>query len=659
MRTGRGRSHSDAWPVHDGAPVLHLATMRRSAPRLAVLYGACAALAGCRGCRNEHPYVPYRIEGGAASTLAVSVETGPPPAEAGPFVRELATAAPANATSWTLGSAVIAAPQGTTFRLGLVWDIDGDAHDDLLTLVEELGQHDEPAREGLYFYRGGASGTSPPLRVAIGNASSVGPGCTRIERLARVGKRSAAVEVGQSCPAPSPRAAVMQPDRDIAVLSWADGALRPRLALPIVDPPDAPSLSFDVEATDVDGDGLDDITLRVSLVGGGPPFEPRPAVHATFRWFDRPAGMSRQPDEPEASLHTIAAGATARATKAKDAAASLALADAGKALFQAVCEESSGRRVAPPPSPHPLACNAGRSLEDLGLAATRAYVTMGDALDAIAALDAAQLPPASRTAARTAEATAWVTQLAPVVQAVSVRAIGAVPLLGSIGIGHDGSVADPPAGVSWSALRFEPSGSLLVRTPSGVVRVEPVQGDEAEAAGMVAWGSSVVSPDGTVRLLEATSPCRGVVLEARFGAGAGGSEWRLELPIAASLASPCSGGHGEPAPVFPVAWGASGLEADVAGQPLLFSSDGKRATPLVQWLGQPVTLGAPRSPDGKTVVVPTTLGIVVRGEKSRIFRAKELDHGYSELRDCVVSDDGARVACVRGGRAFVGVWPQP
>jgi hypothetical protein len=51
--------------------------------------------------------------------------------------------------------------------------------------------------------------------------------------------------------------------------------------------------------------------------------------------------------------------------------------------------------------------------------------------------------------------------------------------------------------------------------------------------------------------------------------------------------------------------------------------------------------------------------LLVRGGKTRLFRAKELEHGYGELRDCTVSDDASRVACVRGGVAFVGIWGQP
>jgi hypothetical protein len=55
-------------------------------------------------------------------------------------------------------------------------------------------------------------------------------------------------------------------------------------------------------------------------------------------------------------------------------------------------------------------------------------------------------------------------------------------------------------------------------------------------------------------------------------------------------------------------------------------------------------------------VTPTSLGLLVHGARSRLFRAPELEGGYLDVRDCAVSDDAARVACVRGGRAFVGIW---
>ena len=279
----------------------------------------------------------------------------------------------------------------------------------------------------------------------------------------------------------------------------------------------------------------------------------------------------------------------------------------------------------------------------------------GDALRAIAALDRAQLAPATRTPQRTTDAQGWITQLAPVLSTPSVlRAIGAVPQI------------DRGRAPGWGALAFEGSGKLLVRTVAGMVRVDPVLGDEGAAGDVAPWRSVVVSPDGAYRWLESYDACDGLALRATFAPNAGGALREVVLPVAPPLGSRCPPGapavhteaavHGEPATTLPVAWGTRGLEAIVAGEPLLVSPDFGRATPLLGSLDQPVTPGAPRSPNGRALVVPTTMGIVVRGARSRLLRAKELEGGYLELRDCAVSDDGARVGCVRGGRAFVGVW---
>jgi hypothetical protein len=612
-----------------------------------------SAFVGCDSCKNSHPFVPFHIvdgEGAPVGSAEAAAADAAPSQDAALAIHTTALVAPPHATSWALGSLALTAPPGTTFRQGLAWDIDGDGHEDALTLAETEGEH--PTLD-LYFYRGVASGAPLPSRVALGVEMRAGQPslpldarCARIEHLSRVGKRSAAIEVGETCPK---ELAEQGPDRLVALVTWSN-ALIPRFALPIVDPPGAGALAVDLDGADIDGDGRDDATLHVSLEGGEPPFEPGPKVEASFRWFDRPAGMSREPGLPEASFHTIASLALGHATKAKEAAKGAALAASGRLLFEAVCAESSARRIAPDSGGSQLACDAGRPLFELGIAAARAYVTLGDPFRAIASLDAAVVPPAVTVPAKVAEASGWITTLAPPEQATTLRAISAVPRLG-------------PAEASWGALQFEPSGELLVRTLAGVVRVDPVRGDEVEAQGVVAWPTKVSSPDGKQRFEGAFRECsksaRDVLeasLVAESGVEAGGDATRVPLPIFAPSGARCpSGTAREPARSLPLAWGPGGLEVVVSGEPLLIT--GGKASPLAQLLTQPVVPGSPRSPNGGTFVVPTSQGILVKGPKVHLFRAKELEHGYGELRDCTVSDDGARVACTRGGVAFVGVWP--
>jgi hypothetical protein len=317
-----------------------------------------------------------------------------------------------------------------------------------------------------------------------------------------------------------------------------------------------------------------------------------------------------------------------------------------RSLFRAVCIEGGAPRIVDlAGGDRAIPCGTSKGLEEAGLAEVRAYAVAGDPLRAIAAFDRAQVAPATRTAPRATDAQGWITTAAPLVATPgSLRVINAVPQI------------ERSASPAWSALAFEPSGKLLVRTVSGVARVDPATGDEAAADDVKGWPSAVTSPDGAVRWLDAYDPCDG---RALVGALSGGSESRdVPLPVAPPLSKclPGRAGARSSATMLPVAWGPRGLEAIVAGEPIVVQTDLSRAAPSFGLLDQPAAMGGPRAPGGRVLVAPTSMGLFVRGAKSRLFRANELQGGWLELRDCVVSDDAARVACVRGGRAFVGIW---
>jgi hypothetical protein len=226
------------------------------------------------------------------------------------------------------------------------------------------------------------------------------------------------------------------------------------------------------------------------------------------------------------------------------------------------------------------------------------------------------------------------------------RTISAVPLASS---SHE---------LSWGALAFEPEGKLLVRTRAGPVRVDPGAGDETAAGSAADWKPGVTSPDGSMRWIEAYDPCDGVSLHATFATG---DDLRdVALPVLPPLGDRCGGSRGAPARTLPVAWTAAGLEAIVESEPVLVSADLTRASPLAAPVDQPGGRGCPVSPDGKTLVVSTAAGLLVRSAtRSRLLRSPELENAYRDLRDCVVSNDAARVACIRAGKAWVGTWDVP
>jgi hypothetical protein len=618
----------------------------------AFLSVALLEAAGCHGCRDDHPYVPYAIASehldagvGAAAPLANST---PAPMDAGPaFAGEAATLAPPGLSRWPVAGIVLESPPGFVFVSALVGDYDGDGAVDAFAIVRPA-EGSDPGE--LAFYRG----TRPPSEGnGLAAQSTFLPaldvrrdaGCTAIDRLVAVGRRSVLVELGTQCPSRAANA----PDRWVAVVSGAavpSGSPTLRLAASVVDPVGAPSLFVDGDASDRDGDGLEDVALRVTLEGGSAPFEPGPRVGVTLAWFDRPAGLSRDSGATESSFALLAAQAAGRARNTREAALVPGLVAQTRALWRAVCADGGAPRLVGVSGTGAIRCGSTRALEDAGLAEVRAYVTLGDSLRAALALDRAEEPPASGTPARAAEARAWIEALAPPAMAHTVRAVSAVPQSGK---GHE------PA---WGALAFESGGKLLVRTRAGVVRVDPDAGDETSADDVTAWPAAVTSPDGALRWIETYDACDGVALHATF---AGGDDVRdVALPVAPSLGERCRGSRGAPARALALAWGTGGLEAIVEGQPVLIAPETGHASLLAALLDSPATRGAPRSPDGNVLLACTSAGFLTHGgSRPRLLRARELEGTWAEQRDCAVSNDATHVACVRGGKAWVGAWDAP
>lgn len=600
--------------------------LRRDFRRGLLLAVFAVALPACRSCKNDTPYVPYSIADEDAGDAAVAVL---PDAGAGsPGVEK----APDGASRWTLAGLALEAPAGMVFDWGVARDFDGDGALEAITIAHRDHEHD--VGQVLSFRKDGEGKYRPTVMGSAPGIATSDTRCTMVRKLGVSGKRTASVELGVSCPVSSSR----DPSRWIGVYLLGT---TPKLhfSADVVDPTGAPKLTVDVDGADRDGDGIDDVSLAITLEGGGAPFEPLAKTTATLRWFDRPAGMSRDPDEPDASLRSLSAALAVRAGKAATAPPVAGQVRAARALFGALCNEGGAPRLRNVLGDVGLRCGSSRGLEEAGLAEVRAQASLGEPLVAITALDRAQLAPATKTATRTNDALAWIDALAPVTAPVQFRAVSAVPLV---------ERGRQPA---WGALAFDENGKLLVRTSFGVVRVDPDSGDESDAKDVAPWAMSVVSPDGSLRFAEAYNPCDGVALHATLVPTADADLVDVPLPLVPGLGGRCSG-KGEPMTAIPLAWGASGLEAVIAGEPVLVTVGGK-ASALRALLGQPFTHGSPRSPDGKSWAIATSQGVLVRGTKTFRVKSKDLDGSYLEQRDCTVANDGTKVGCVRAGRAWV------
>ena len=607
---------------------------------------ASLALGGCaKSCRNDHPHVPYAV--GDASSVGAADARAPPPAavtlalDAGAIAAEPALVAPPSATTWTVEGLVLRAPEGRELLFAIVRDLDGDGTKDALAIARVPASKDNPLEVGpaeIVVY----VGEHEPRTVAVAPPPRTDAGCTPVARLERVGARSALAEVGASCTQGGA-------GRTLFVVRLAR---EPSVAFEaqIADPPGAPKLTVDVDGADRDGDGIDDVALRVTIEGGAPPFEPGPKLGARLAFFDRPAGLSRDPEEPDASLRTIASHAAARAAKAKDAPTVPPIVEQMRALYRAMCQEAGTPRITKGRSGTPIPCAATKPLDDAGLAEVRAYVSMGDPIRAIAAAD--RLDPARLTKTKPPSTpkepslTDLLAQVAPLVQDTTARAL---------------LVTVPPRGPhpEWAPVAFDAGGKVLVRTSSKVVRVDPDSGTEEDAADVAPWPTQVLSPDGKSRWLEAYHACEGVALRTTFApTGADGDVRDVLLPIAPPLGTRCGGGRGEAATTLPIAWGERGLEAVVAGEPVLVRPEAGSAVPLAAMLDQVPPLGSPRSIGARALAIATKTGVLVKtASKAMRYRAPELEP-YAELR-CVVSDDARRLACDRRGRVVIATFDPP
>ncbi len=602
-----------------------------------LVLGTAAAASGCRSCRNEHPYVPFSI-GDADSPngmLAESDAAEPQEADAGPVLEE-ATIAPPMTTSWTVGGTTLKAPDGRLFASALVHDFDGDGKLDAFAVLiaataRELGQ--------VVFFRGIEGGMQAPT-VLLSSPEQLDSSCSPTPRLARIGKGSVEAELAAKCSGHT-----RPPARAFAVLSAAMSGLpeHVRLGLKVVDPPGTPPLRLDADGSDRDGDGVEDVGLTVTVQGGTAPFEPGPKATAQLRFFDRPAGLSRDPDEPDASLRALAGSASLKATRAKDAPQVPLLVRQIGFLYSAMCTEGGSPRLLPTSGAGEIACGPSRALEEAGFAEMRSYLTGGDTLRAAFALDGAQMPPATRTPQRLVEAGNWMKAVAPPIEATSMRQVGARPKAGDA---H---------GASYAPLSFDAAGKLLVETDSGVVRVDPVQGDEGDASDVTPWNLDVIGPAGG-RLNGASVECATGAVHATIEGD--GAISNVPLPVSFLRLSHCGSGTA-PLPVLPIAWSAGGLELVVAGQALLIENDRSHASILAAQVEQKPPRGSPRSSDGAMTVVPSALGLVIGGARKRLLTSKDL--AYGDVQDCVVTPDGARVACSlpngRTRKVVVGVWP--
>jgi hypothetical protein len=564
-------------------------------------------LSGCDACERHKPYVPYAIDGGATDgAMVVAPESPPaPPVEAPPV-----ETAPNRASRWRLGGSERSAPSGKHFTTGVAL-VSGGA----LAVAREA--ESDPG-ELLYYPRSSEQGESLVRSDAVARG-----GCDARSTLTSTG-HLVLVELGCALRALPPPGLI---SRVVAIVKTVDRPIV-RASLGFVDPPETSTLSVAATSPDLDHDGVGDLVLDVTLGPAVPPFEPTPTQALQLRWFDRPAGLSRDLDAAADPFANAVKAVSARIAKGKELAGVAAEIAQIRNLARSFCSEFGALRVRRI-SGDRLECGPSKSLAELPLLLVRAALGRKDVLRAALALDDvepnAKLKDVERQLAR----------LTRPIDAKIERRLLAVPMLPQAG------------GPSVGPVNFIDDTSLLVRTGSGVVRALPATGEEAAADGVASWPDLALSPNGRWRWTSLSDSCDGGHGRATF-VDAGGQSATLAVPIAGRLQATCPP-LGVPLTATPLSWTPKGLIALAGGEVIhVLPSLGSIALASPNLFGDGLK-GGPASADGRSVVWPTRFGFVITGEPPQLLK---LDAPV-KARWCAVSPARTRVACVVGSAVEV------
>ncbi|HVY47599.1 MAG TPA: hypothetical protein VHB21_17035, partial [Minicystis sp.] len=444
------------------------------------LLAAALGLGACRGCHDEKPYTPYHLGDVASASGAASASATPPPDEAadGGFEITRARAPAGDGRTWPLDAGEAKAPVGRTFALGLELDADGDGKTDLIAWAR--------APDGLRGELVYASGAAPgELRTVAALPGELAPaGCTAKTSLARVGPRAATFDFAPSCPAATRDRAT----RWLAVVRWGGGAPEVALELKVGATPEGERLTPSVETADKDGDGRRDVVVTLSLVGAPAPL-PAGDARATLVFFDRPAGLARDPSEPEAGLKASLGALFGEARRPRAAAKTFASAEALRRLFAALCEE--GGRAIVTTSAGPVRCGELHVASDVALAELEAAVNLGEPVAAAAAL--ARVDALGPNGPRKKDVEKLVAKTLPKITPGDVRTLAAAPAGGGV--------------AGYGPLAFLANGELLVKTAQGVVRADASLAESP--AEPRAWPAAIAYPpaDPAWRLARVEAHC--------------------------------------------------------------------------------------------------------------------------------------------------------
>lgn len=436
--------------------------------RRPILLALSIALGACSSCDGEP--VPFGLDSSAPGRAVV-----PDPADRGPTPGGRAAITSRALPDGTLRAEASGAPIEIAEGIRAIaeWDLDGDTDRDAIVIA--AGDATRGPRVLIAIREGGSLGAPREIAALPLAACTIDHAAVRSEADAIV-----VAEIDLAC-APDDLGSA-RVSHAIALTASALPRVLERFALRAIDPADR--LRLRVE--DRDGDGVPDLLVDVTIAIPG---VDAPA-DVTLAFLDRPAGLAREPTEPEARIAALAQEARGQLRQHRDRA--LAQSTRAVALYDAICREPERARLEVGGTPG-LACGrsagAGRALAILAQASAP-----NDALGALDALERMASPSISvrdteREAARAALDTITDARLAI----------------------REGPIASAPEAAlpRLSALAFLDEDRLLLRG-AGARVIDLASGTEEPAGDR---GSiDLVDPSGAYRLVAIERRCEGSVL---------------------------------------------------------------------------------------------------------------------------------------------------
>jgi hypothetical protein len=530
----------------------------------------------------------------------------------------MATVVPKDSSMAVIDGVQLGTDADRVMEQALVVDLNGDGTKDGVAWTKARSEAADSETTGeLEFY----GGPFPAGRI-VGKMPPfvpTGPGCKHSVVLMQTGPRTVLLDISARCEsAMVPRS----PSRGLFVIAPAADKAE-IVALRLADPAPGEILAVAADSNDRDGDGRDDVKLTFTLHTEG-----TDEVSADLVWLDRAAGAARDTSEPAKSLVTFGSGDQVKPPGKTPSSKMAGRVGNARRLYATLCAEGGTARVFDAEG-EAIACrDVSTKLSSLLDAEVRAAITRKDVLGAVAALGRdgfyqARLSEKSRTALEKAITSATTSR------AATERPIDAAPRAKS-GLPR------------YSPLAFEPDGALLVQTADGMVRFRD---DRVEDATDAADPWPLTVGGGTEpRWMGIAFPCDRSEVSLLLSDATGTPLPSRPTALLAPRPGVCKG-HGQaPDPsAVPLEWTAAHQAGLIAG--------GVFGVAALSELGAAPARGAPRSADGKTLVVPWTKGLLVLRDAREGKAETWTVPAWPALTDCVVANQATGAACIRGERA--------